>query len=229
MQSFWSDLDGLTVFTSAVVIVAGLLLVLYTAGERPRRIERKYGYYLGLVFVCLSIAWDAYCPDADQPHIRVNGSMWPVKSYTYHSGKNTYTGLIACINTCDNAAPRLALSEYAAYLFRHGPLKSSVSVIYLGRTEEEDIGNHRSLVAHPVVEIDGVPGGERLFYQDTTRHWPRVIVLLSDFALGLGMVAICWTLRGKDEDAEPTGSLSNNKAQPNELIGLGLGPSTRLK
>ncbi|HEY3706339.1 MAG TPA: hypothetical protein VGL22_14855 [Terracidiphilus sp.] len=225
MQSFFNDLDGLTVFTTLVVVVIGILLVLYTAGERPRSIaRRRYGYYVGMVIVCLSIAWDAYCPDADQPHIRATGWAWPVESYTYHSGKSTHTGLIACINSCDDTDPRLALDEYAAYLFRHGAVRPGVSVTYLGRTEKENIGNIRTVPAHPVVEIDSVTDGRRLFYRDTTRHWPRVIVLLSDFVFGMGMMAVCWTLRGREEEGD---SAWSNDGQQNELLGLGLGGAGR--
>jgi hypothetical protein len=229
MQFFLNDLDGITIFASVMVVLIGLLLVLYTAGERPKSLGRRYGAYTGLVCVCLSIAWDAYCPDADQPHIRTTGWMWPVGGYTYHSGKSTRKGLIACINTCDDAAPRMALDEYAAYPFRHGPVSPGVSIIYLGRTEQEDIGNRQTISAHPVVEIDSLTDGTRLFYRDTTRHWPRVIVLLTDFAVGLGMMAICWALRGKEEDGESNGSGSNDRdGQPNKLVGLGLGAASRV-
>jgi hypothetical protein len=67
------------------------------------------------------------------------------------------------------------------------------TVTYLGRMEQADLRNGYQITAHPVVEIDETNTGERIFYVDTTRHWPRVIVLLADSLLCISTFIFCLT------------------------------------
>jgi hypothetical protein len=199
---FLTDLDGLTVTISVIALAVAWLYLVITAKTRPRTLGRPYGLPLAFAFVCVMLARAAYCPDADLPHIRVSGWMWPVQSYTYHSGKGSYTGLIACVDTCDTLAPRLALDDTASRVLKNGRRGAAVSVVYLGREESEVTQGGISVTANPVVEIDNLDNGARLFYRDTRRHWPRAILLLFDALMLVAAFAFCFRLRSRTGDQE---------------------------
>ena len=66
-----------------------------------------------------------------------------------------------------------------------------LTVTYLGRMEEADLQNGFQITAHPAVEIADTTTGERLFYVDTTRHWPRTIMLLADSLICIVTFVYC--------------------------------------
>ncbi len=222
-MDFLSDLDGGTVFLLIATVALSFLFLVYTATQRPEKISRPYGLALALGIFCVISSYNAYCPDADEPHLLVRGWTWPIHSYTYHSGKSSYTGLIACANNCSNDAPRLELNHSASRALSRGP--AALSIIYLGRTEEADIGNNKIVVAHPVVQIDDLGTGASLYYRDTLRHWPRVIILAMASLFSFASLGICIRIvhfNPKSNGGQDSDSLVSPGASPNELTSLGL-------
>lgn len=196
-MQFLYDLDGLTVLLTGlsvalVFVILALLWVSY-GGRWP-----KDGGVLGLLLLVVLFssihAFEAYCPDADQPHIRKTGAVNTFKPYRYSTGRHSYgVGLLECVGPCSKGVPLMEFRAHAAALVADRDPQSPLTVTYLGRIEEEDLRNGYQITAHPVVEIDETTTGERLFYIDTTRHWPRVIVLLADSVLCISTVVFCLT------------------------------------
>jgi hypothetical protein len=85
----------------------------------------------------------------------------------------------------------MEFDEHATPLVARREPASPLTVTYLGRKERAEIGNSQTITAHPVVEIDDSATGERIFYVDTTRHWPRAIVLGADALACLFTFVLC--------------------------------------
>ncbi len=227
-MKFASDLDGLTLATSAVVVLANLLGLGLTwrawKEKRPIKFNRAFGIPLGLSLYCFPLAYDAYCPDADQPHIRYSGPVYPISRYTYHAGKSSHEGIICWIGAGSGTGTYLEFDEHAVTRVSRAHALGPLSVVYLGRAELAQVKTGSSPAAHPVVEIDDSVDGRRLFYRDTTRHWPRVIVLLTDALLGILSLVLCLRMCGASTAQDDSVSELTTDSE-NELTGLGL--STR--
>lgn len=231
---FLADLDGLTQTLTVVTILLNLLLVgiawsKYINGE-PRNL-RYFVFGLSLSLFCIAQVRDAYCPDADQPHLRVTGGMTYLSSYTYHANKSRYTGAIVCVKDCSGNAPQMELSEIASRVLHGKQANDQLTVVYLKRVENPNTGNGTIMISHPVVEIDDPATGQQIYYKDTTRHWPRVIVLLANAMFGvLSFLLILWMGRQQSTTGESdSGDASSDDSQPipNDLTGLGLRKSDR--
>lgn len=223
-MTFFADLNCFTITVTVIITAMSVAVLWYTASNSPTKFGGVYGALLGAALACIPMAHDAYCPDADQPHIRAIGWMFPVHSYTYHSGKSTYDGLIACMDVCTPDTPRLALNHRAMHLLQSGP--GAYSVVYLGRTEEANIGNGQVMIAHPVVQIYDVRTGDRLAYTDTRRHWPRVIVYLSNalIAIATFCASVSMIRRNRKRDSGETDDQPDDGApRETEMTKLNLG------
>jgi hypothetical protein len=194
-MQFLYDLDGLTVLLTGlsvalVFVILALLWVSY-GGRWP-----KDGGVLGLLLLVVLFssihAYKAYCPDADQPHIRKTGPVNPFKPYRYSTGRHSHgDGILECVGPCGKGVPLMEFNERATALVASRDASAPLTVTYLGRMENADIRNGYQITAHPVVEIEETTTGERIFYVDTTRHWPRVIVLLGDGLLCISTFVFC--------------------------------------
>lgn len=196
-MQFLYDLDVLTVLLTGlcialVCIILALLWISY-GGKWP-----KDGGVLGLLLLlavfCSIHAYEAYCPDADQPHIRKTGPVNAFKPYRYRTGRRSYhEGILECIGPCGKGVPLMEFNERAIALVAERDTSAPLTVIYLGRMEKADILNGYQITAHPVVQIDDPATGDRLFYVDTTRHWPRVMCLLADDLICIVTFIFCLT------------------------------------
>jgi hypothetical protein len=204
-MQFLYDLDGLTVLmTGLSIALVGIILALLWVSYEGKWPEDGgvIGVLLLLPIFCLIHAYTAYCPDADQPHIRRTGQVTPFKPYRYRTGRRSYhDGILECIGPCGKGVPLMEFDEHATALVADGDPSAPFTVIYLGRMEEADLRNGYQITAHPVVEIDETNTGERIFYVDTTRHWPRVIVLLADSLLCISTFIFC-LMRSESDTAE---------------------------
>jgi hypothetical protein len=229
-MQFLADLDGLTFFLTglSIVFVLVFLVLLWVSyeGRWPRESAGVPVALLALTVFCSVHAYTAYCPDADQPHIRRTGTLTPFRTYRYAVGKHSYrVGILECVGLCGNGVPLMEFNATATALIRGRNPSIPFTVTYLGRREQADIWNGYRITAHPVVEIDDSTTGDRLLYVDTTRHWPRVIVLLADGFLCILTFVFCMT-RTESGSAEQDGS-SDEPARrsvpiPDTLTGLGL-------
>jgi hypothetical protein len=194
---FLSDLDGPTVLlTGLSFALASLVLALLWVSYGGR--WAGGGGILGLlllpVFFSVPLAYEAYCPDADQPHIRRTGSVNAFKPYRYPTGRHSHAyGILECVGPCGKGVPLMEFNEQATALVNGKDSSLPLTVTYLGRIEQADLDNNYQITAHPVVEIDDTASGERIFYVDTTRHWPRVIFLLADVLICVATAAYCLT------------------------------------
>jgi len=87
----------------------------------------------------------------------------------------------------------MEFNEHATALVKGRDPSLPLTVTYLGRMEGADLDDNYQITAHPVVEIDDAATGERIFYVDTTRHWPRVVCLLADALICLLTIGFCFT------------------------------------
>jgi hypothetical protein len=208
-MQFLGDLDGITVLMTGVsvalvFVILALLWVSYD-GRWP-----KDGGVLGLLLLVVLFgsihAYTAYCPDADQPHIRKTGTLTPFKRYRYPIGRHSHgEGILECVGPCGKGVPLMEFNQHATALVAGRDPSAPLTVTYLGRKEMADIWNGYVIAAHPVVEIDETTTGERIFYVDTTRHWPRVMVLLMDGLLCISTFVFC-LMRLESGSSEDTGS-----------------------
>jgi hypothetical protein len=136
-------------------------------------------------------AYDAYSPDADQPHIQKTGPLVPFKNYRYSKGRSSRTGLLACVAACGTNVPLMELDEPISDTLADTDKSKAWTVTYLGRKQWASTGDGYRYTAHPVVEIRDPSTNTQLFYIDTTRHWPRAIVLLFDALLCAAVVIVC--------------------------------------
>ena len=196
-MQFLTDLDGLTVLLTGlslglVTMILALLWVSY-GGRWP-----KDGAVLGLLlmpaFFSVLHAYEAYCPDADQPHIRRTGIVNAFKPYRYPTGRHSHGyGILECVGPCGKGVPLMEFNEHATALVKGRDPSLPLAVTYLGRMEGADLDNSYQITAHPVVEIDDAATRERIFFVDTTRHWPRVICLLADTLIYMLTIGFCLT------------------------------------
>lgn len=231
-MQFLGDLDGPTVILAGVSIVLacaflGLLWGSY-GGRWPRGNGAVLGVLLAIAFFCFVRIYDAYCPDADQPHIKLTGPITPFKNYNYKvsSGRHSSTrrGLLVCIGPYSAQVPLMEFNAGAMNSITGRDLSRDYTVTYLGRKEPADLGNGYAITAHPAVEVDDSISGERIFYIDTRRHWPRVIILVAGGLICLLTVVIC-LMRCRSVSAGDDGSSSQddgNDSSANDLTGLGL-------
>jgi hypothetical protein len=189
------------------------------------------GILLLVPVICSIIAYNAYCPDADQPHIRKTGTLTPFKAYKYPIGKNSHgEGILECVGPCGKGVPLMEFDQGLTWNVARIYGSLLLTVTYLGRMEQADIWNGYRITAHPVVEIDDA-AGQRIFYVDTTRHWPRVIVLLADGLICVLAFVFCMT-RVESSSAEDGSSIvqsDRTHPMPDELTGLGLESEDRDK
>lgn len=228
-MNFLDDLDSLTIALTVGTILLNLIYLFFMWRARedgsPVKLGRQFGIPIALLVFCLFAAYDAYCPDADQPHIRIAGPVTPLGSYTYYTNKSKHHGLLACVNDCSHGAPTLEFSESATARLVHSGSLQFLTVVYLGRAEAVEANGTNNWVAHPVVEITDPASGTQLFYKDTTRHWPRVLVLLADALIGILAFLLFVRMSRSDSDQDEGDSSDSQSASsmPNELTGLGLG------
>jgi hypothetical protein len=142
---------------------------------------------------CFVHAYTAYCPDADQPHIRRTGPVHMFKPYRYPEGKHYDLGILECVGPCGKGVPLMEFNERATAAVVDRDPAAPLTVTYLGRMEQADLQNGYQITAHPAVEIDDAATGERIFYVDTTRHWPRVMCLLADGLICIVTFIFCLT------------------------------------
>jgi len=208
---FLSDLNSEAIVLTVLSVVINLLVLGYTWSNfrdgSPITISRVYGLPLGLAAVCIFLAYEAYCPDADQPHVHLTGQVVRQQSYTYSSGKSTYIGTLVCMDSCTQDRPLLEFRSVVRKQLAQIEALPQVTVVYLGRTERADVVDGGKVTAHPVVEVDDAAGGTQFFYEDTTRHWPRVWVLMGDIALGCGTFALCLLMANKKRDSGDSGGV----------------------
>jgi hypothetical protein len=223
-----SDIDANTWFLTALVF--GVFAISLGLTWRSFRNEWKIqSSWLGLgaiLAVCpLFLVYDAYCPDADQPHIQVAGQAVPLRSYFYSEGKHTVEGTVIRVEARDIRSPQLELDRHASSILTGSHSPSRFRFIYLQRTEEANLRNGLALIAHPVVEVSDAETGERLFYVDTSRHWPRVILLVCDACFGcLSWFVILRMARLRPDPEEGVGNFQSDNVHPmpNDLTGLSL-------
>ncbi|MGD0734902.1 MAG: hypothetical protein ABR976_07130 [Terracidiphilus sp.] len=231
-MQFFNDLDGLTVILAGVSILLacaflGLLWGSY-GGRWPKDNARVLGVLLAAAFFCFLRIPDAYCPDADQPHIKLTGPITPLKNYNYRvsSGRRSVTrrGLLVCIGPYSAQIPLMEFNVGAMGSIGGRDLSRDYTVIYLGRKEQADLGNGYAITAHPAVEVDDAASGERIFYIDTRRHWPRIIVLATGGLICLLTAVICLKRSGSDSAGDDASGSQDegNDSSGNDLTGLGL-------
>ena len=216
--------------TALVLVLGPTLLGLtwrdYKNGWRMK-VFGKGTILIYLSIACLFPVWNAYCLDADQPHIRVTGIVQFVKRYAIHRRhQDDIYGFLGCINDCSQKAPLLEFDPGIFGEFSPAPIGEDLTVVYLGRQESADVGPY-SISAHPIVEIDDPGSGRQLFYTDTTRHWWRVTLLLADSLFCWLSLYLCNRMARTNPDLEDDRS---DRARPdpkepsiNTLTGLGLG------
>lgn len=212
-MAFLADLGGLTIFYTIVVVflVSLYLTALYRSygGKWPTGNGLALAILAALAFICGHNAWQAYCPDADQPHIRVTGPIVPFKEYTYSSHRARYKGILACIGPCGQNVPLLAFDEPATKKLSTMVQFQPLTVVYLARKQDAEIGGALMMRAHPVVEMDASDTGKQIFYIDTTRHRSRAIVLGFDSSLATLTILTCLLSAGvkagskEDDDGSP--------------------------
>ncbi|MGB8259380.1 MAG: hypothetical protein WCE75_03470 [Terracidiphilus sp.] len=225
-----ADLNAMTVTLTVLGLVLSLLSLGLTWRDYkngwPIKMRGKGMLLIYLSACCLFFAWDAYCPDASQPHIRLTGAIRFVRQYTIHERRSSRTGFLGCIGDCGKAAPLLEFDPERMSGFSRAALARPLTVVYLGRQEGADVGEYQ-ISAHPVVEIDDAASGEQLFYIDTTRHWPRVILLLASTLLCWLTLWLCSRMARTNPDPEDEESESrasdHTHPMPDELTALGLG------
>jgi len=233
-MQFFADLNGLVVFYTLfnIAIAVAFLVSLRSSYNHnwPRENGRALGVLLTAAAFPLFFVYDAYCPDADQPHIRVTGPAIPIKAYSYSTGGRHSVlrhGLLVCIGSYSPNAPALEFDRELTYLLKARIHDQPVTVVYLGRREQANIGSGYAMSSHPVVEIDDPLTGEQLYYIDTTRHWPRVIVLVADALIGLVTFLICIRSVGSksesDKDDDQGSEADAVDSNPDSLLELGLG------
>jgi hypothetical protein len=231
-MQFLADLDGFTIFLSVVnVLIAAVFLgLLWKSYDNrwPDENGRVLGFPLAIAAMALFFAYQAYCPDADQPHIHLSGQVIPFKTYTYQTRRARHTGILACIGACGRGVPVIEFDEGTSYLLTYRVHAQPVSVVYLARLEEANIGNGYVMRVHPVVEASNLATGEQLFYRDTARHWPRVFVLVGDALIGLVTFGICIRTTGAkprhdDGEEDAASSAVEEDSSPGQLTDLGLG------
>jgi hypothetical protein len=240
-MQFLADLNAPTVLLTGlsallVCVFLGLLWGSY-GGRWPKESGRVLGFLLGVALICFLNAHDAYGPDADEPHIQRTGAINLFKPYTYSSGgrhSTTRHGLLMCVGPCDRNVPLMKFDAIVMASVSHRDLSSGYAVTYLGRKEQASIGNGYSITAHPVVEIDDTATGDRIFYIDTTRHWPRMILLAADALACIFTFVFCLIRSGSGTDVDDEGggaSFQSDRVHPmpDELTGLGLGVEDREK
>jgi len=158
-------------------------------------------------------AYTAYCPDADQPHIQRTGPFVPFKNYRYTTRRASHIGLLACINACGTNVPLMELDEPMLYTLGDMDKTKSWTVTYLGRKDWESTGTGNRYTAHQVVEIRDPSTNSQLFYIDTTRHWPRVVLLLFDALLCAAVVVVCVA---RTENGSGSSDDESGDSQPKE-------------
>lgn len=231
-MQFFNDLDGLTVILAGVSVVSisaflGLLWGSY-GGRWPKDNARVLGVLLAVAFVCFVRVQDAYCPDADQPHIKLTGPITPFKPYNYtvSSGRHSSTrrGLLVCVGACSADVPLMEFRAEIMESLAHRDLSSGFTVTYLGRKEPADLGYGYAITAHPAVEVDDQATGEPIFYKDTRRHWPRVIVLVASGVMCILTLVFCLTRSASESASGDESSSQDDGNEPirNDLTGLGL-------
>ena len=193
-MQFLYDLDVLTVLLTGLTLalVSGILALLWISYEG--RWPKDGGVIVVLLFLVpfsLIHAYKSYCPDADQPHIRRTGPVHMFKPYRYPEGKHYDLGILECVGPCGKGIPFMEFDERATAAVVDRDPSAPLTVTYLGRMEEADLQNGFQITAHPAVEIDDSVTGERLFYVDTTRHWPRTIMLLADSLICIVTFVYC--------------------------------------
>jgi len=235
-MQFLSDLDGLTIFLtgmSIVFVIAFLVLMWNSYGGRwPKESVGVPVILVAITVFCSVHAYTAYCPDADQPHIRKTGTLNPFRTYRYRVGKHSYrTGILECVGPCGKGVPLMEFNQYATALVAGRNPSAPLTVTYLARKEWADVWNGYRFTAHPVVEIDDSATGERILYVDTTRHWPRVLFLLADDAICILTFAFCMTRieSGNAENDDSSDQPERIDPSPDQLTDLGLGGDTRDK
>jgi hypothetical protein len=230
-MQFLADLNGATVFLTglSVVLAAVFLRALWGSYSHrwPHESAGVLALLLGVAGFCFVSAYDAYCPDADQPHIGRTGPMTPFKRYFYDAGgrhSSRRTGLLVCVGPCNGDVPLMEFDEQIMNTLAGGFVSHPLTVTYLGRKEPADMGNGMAITAHPVVEIDDADTQERIFYIDTTRHWPRVFVLLTDALVCFSTFGLCIRRMGSDaqEDDEGSSRSVRDGSAVNDLTSLGL-------
>ena len=233
-MQFLYDLDGLTVLLTglSIALVCIILALLWTSyeGRWPKESGGVLGLLLLLTGFCSVHAYTAYCPDADQPHIRRTGILNPFKAYKYPVGKSSHgEGILECVGPCGKGVPLMEFNQGLTWSVAREYASVPLTVTFLGRMEQADIWNGYRITAHPVVEIDD-ESGERIFYVDTTRHWPRVIVLLADGFLCICTFVFCLT-RAESGTSQNDSSSDQRRSVPipNTLTGLGLDSDDQAK
>lgn len=228
-MQFLYDLDGLTVLLTGlsialVCIILALLWISYE-GRWPKESGGVLGLLLLLTGFCSVHAYTAYCPDADQPHIRRTGTLNPFKAYKYPTGKNSHgEGILECVGPCGKGVPLMEFDQSLTWNVARKYASAPLTVTYLGRMEQADIWNGYRITAHPVVQIDDSATGERIFYVDTTRHWPRVIVLLADGLICILTLIFCFTRIESGTAGDDGSKFQSDRSHlmPDDLTGLGL-------
>jgi hypothetical protein len=209
-MQFVGDLDGLTILLTgfSVLLVFVTQWLLWGVYERswPKENAIAPAFLVFVAIFSFMRTYGAYCPDADQPHIQRTGPINPFKAYKYTTGKNSHhEGILECVGLCGKGVPLMEFNEHATALVAGRDPSVPLTVTYLGRKEQADIWNGYRITAHPVVEIDDSATGERIFYVDTTRHWPRTIVLLADGLACMTTLVLC-LIPGKPKSDEEDGS-----------------------
>lgn len=235
-MQFLADMNGLTVLLTGlsvllVFVFLGLLWGSY-GNKWPVENVRILGILLAAATFSFAFAYKAYCPDADQPHIQRTGPITLYKPYTYRVGKSgTGYGILVCVGPYSREVPLMEFDAHIKARLAHRDFSNALTLTYLGRKEPANIGNGYTITAHPVVQIDDPATGERIFYIDTTRHWPRVIVLLADALITLLTFWICIRKCGADagsgEDDGSSVQSDRDHSMPDELTELGLGSEDR--
>jgi hypothetical protein len=153
------------------------------------------GFVIGILIFIMSFgslrAYDSYCPDADQPHLRATGPVNQLKPYRYLEMRHWETGILGCVGPYGKGVPLMRFDERATALVANILPSVPLNVTYLARLERADTSDGQRFQAHPVVEVDDAATGDRIFYLDTTRHWPRVIILLGNIFICLLAFAFC--------------------------------------
>jgi len=155
-----------------------------------------------LLVLCIAAGWDAYNPDADQPHIRRTGRLIPKYPAIFHHRHDSDThGVLACVDSCTGDVPLISMGQFLTQDWQNAGMQRPYTVVHLGRKDDVDIGSSL-MTAHPMVEMIDPTTGREMYYIDTTRHWSRLILLSTGALLCLLSLIVCSKIAATNPDLD---------------------------
>jgi hypothetical protein len=230
---FWVDINGETWFFIFGSVCVSLLLTLlcmhsYRVGDKVNL--RLLSLAVVVSILPLTSTYDAYCPDADQLHVEAIGGLVPERTYKYRAGKHDYEGLLAHLVQEGRKSQLLEFNAEALGNIKESHSTLRFRAVYLERLDFADIENGMQITAYPVVEVTSSDTGERIYYRDTKRHWPRVILLLFSTVANTVLFALSfWFYKKAEKFKDSPDDVREEPAQEDHLVGLGLSGNGELK